>query len=139
MNKQIAKRLKDVKPGDLVCVEWLDASRGRIETIRGLHEVGVADGALIDSPVKSFGVFIGVFGTRSKHVVLVASVWNHTLDYGQVDTTIIPLGVIEKVIVIAVKAMDLQSVKLCQAAFLMGRCFHFLKRFRIRGRKFQEA
>ena len=136
--KEIERQLKALKPGDLVCVEWFDASKGRIETIRELREVGVANGASIDSPVSSYGIYVGVFGARAKHVILVASLWVHTVDYGQVDTTVIPLGVIEKVKVIAPQIMLLEHVRLCQQAFLQGRCFHFLKRFQIRKRKFRE-
>ena len=39
-------------------VTWLDASRGRLETVEELREAGAA-GAEIDLPVTSYGVYIG--------------------------------------------------------------------------------
>lgn len=138
MSKQILKSLENVKPGDLICVDWLDASRGRIETMRQLREVG-SPGAVIDSPVKSYGVFIGLFGKRSKHIVLVASLWVFTAvaDYGQVDSTIIPVGCVEDVRTVQGGVLDLERVKLCMSAFLQGRCYHYHKRFQFRGRTFE--
>lgn len=123
MSKQVLDTLESVKPGDLIYVDWLDASRGRIETLSELREVG-ASNAVIDSPVKSYGIFIGVFGKRSKHIVLVGSLWIFTAvaDYGQVDTTIIPVGCVENVLVLQRGVLDIRSVKLCMSAFLQGRC-----------------
>lgn len=138
MKKELERQLKALSPGDLVCVEWFDASKGRIETARDLGEVGVSNGVRIDSPVKSYGIYIGIFGSRAKHVIIVASLWVHTTDYGQVDSTVIPLGVIESARTIAPKVMEIQNVRLCQQAFLQGRCYHFLQRFQIRNRKFAE-
>ena len=80
--------------------------------------------------------YIGVFGARNKHVILVASLWVHTADNGQVDTTIIPLGIIEKISVLKEGVMDVKDIRLCQAAFLSGRCFYIQKRFRIIGKRF---
>jgi hypothetical protein len=138
MSKQILKNLENVKPGDLICVDWLDASRGRIETMRQLREVG-SPGAVIDSPVKSYGVFIGLFGKRSKHIVLVASLWVFTAvaDYGQVDSTIIPVGCVETVHTIQGEVLDLERVKLCMSAFLQGRCYHYHRRFLFGERTFE--
>ena len=132
------KVLENVKPGDVICVDWLDASRGRIDTVRELREIGAA-GAIIDSPVKSVGVFIGLFGKRTKHIVLVSSLWTFTAaaDYGQVDTTLIPLGVVENVLVVLSGFLDGERIRLCQGAFMSGRCYHYLQRFQIRGRTFE--
>jgi hypothetical protein len=138
MSKNVLKVLENIKPGDLICVDWLDASRGRIETMRELREVG-SSGAIIDSPVKSYGVFIGLFGRKSKHIVLVASLWVFTAvaDYGQVDSTIIPLGCVEGVRVVQLAVLDVERVKLCMSAFLQGRCYHYHRRFQFKGRTFE--
>jgi len=133
----VLKQLATVNPGDLVMVEWLDASRGKIETITGGFEGGIP-GALVDCPVFSYGVYLGLFGARSKHIVLLASLWHHTGEIGQVDTTIIPLGITEKVAVISRGVMEVENVHLSQAAFIQGRSHHYLRRFQIKGRKFQE-
>ena len=138
MSKQVLKMLDNVKAGDVICVDWLDASRGRIETMRELREVG-AVGASIDSPVRSCGIFIGLFGKRSKHIVLVSSLWTFTAvaDYGQVDSTLVPIGVVERVEVVKAGVFDGERIRLCQAAFMSGRCHHYSKRFQIRRRTFE--
>lgn len=138
MSKQVLRLLEVCKPGDVICVDWLDASRGRIETVRELREIGAA-GAIIDSPVKSVGAFIGLFGKRTKHIVLVSSLWTFTAaaDYGQVDTTLIPVGMVENVSVVMHGFLDAERIKLCQAAFMSGRCHHYSKRFQIEGRTFE--
>jgi hypothetical protein len=138
MSKNVLKALENIKPGDLICVDWLDAIRGRIETMRELREAG-SSGAIIDSPVKSYGVFIGLFGRKSKHIVLVASLWVFTAvaDYGQVDSTIIPLGCVEDVHVVQSSVLDVERVKLCMSAFLQGRCYHYHRRFQFKGRTFE--
>ncbi len=142
MNKSLKRMLGLVKPGDLVCVEWFDASRGIIQTINTnmLHGMGAGKAVpVVDSPVQSFGIFIGIFGARQKHIVLVASMWRHTSNYEQVDTIIIPTGTIDTVRTIAAGVMDLGDVKLCQVAFVNERCHHFRKRIIILGKGPAEA
>ena len=135
MSKQILKQLEPIKPGDLIRVDWLDASRGRMETTRELREMGAA-GATIDSPVKTYGIFIGLFGAKSKHVVTVASFWTFTsvADYGQVDTMIVPIGCVENIAVLLPQVLDVAQVRLCQAAFIDGRC-RCAQRFRTTKRR----
>lgn len=133
MSKQVLKVLESVKPGDLICVDWLDASRGIVETMRELRNVGPM-GPSIDSPVKTYGVFIGLFGKRSKHIVVVTSLWVFTSvgDFGQVDTTNIPVGIVESLSIIQPAALDMKRVRLCRAAFIQGRCFRFSQRVQVR-------
>ena len=132
------KALEEVKPGDLVLVEWLDASRGKLQTNVELREMGTAR-AVNDSPVKTYGVFIGLFGKKSQHIVTVASFWAFTsvADYGQVDTMIVPIGCVEKVEVLHRAVLDVSQVNLCQTAFIEGRCHHYMRRFQIKGRRFE--
>jgi hypothetical protein len=47
------------KPGDLVCCMWTDASIGKTST----------NGGVIDVSVRSWGIFVGVFGKR-KHIIV---------------------------------------------------------------------
>jgi hypothetical protein len=56
LNKKVLKQLHELQLGELVEVTWLDASRGRLETVEELRESGAA-GAEIDLPVSS-GYFI---------------------------------------------------------------------------------
>ena len=53
MNKKVLKQLSELQLGDLVGVTWLDASKGRLETVEKMRESGVS-GAEIDLPVTSY-------------------------------------------------------------------------------------
>jgi hypothetical protein len=56
--KEVDKQVKDLQPGDLVRIEWFDASVGK--SLSG----GLAG---IDVPVKSWGVYIGLLGQKNRH------------------------------------------------------------------------
>jgi hypothetical protein len=56
--KEVDNQVKDLQPGDLVRIEWFDASVGK-SLSGGL--VG------IDVPVKSWGIYIGVLGHKNKY------------------------------------------------------------------------
>lgn len=53
LNKKVLKQLGELQLGDLVGVTWLDASKGRLETVEKMHKSG-ASGAEIDLPVTSY-------------------------------------------------------------------------------------
>ena len=80
MNKQVLKQIKNVQVGDLLRVEWFDASTGK-----------TAMAGPIDTPVKSWGVYLGVFGEKNKHIILAQNQFRMT-DHGlyDVDYTAIP-------------------------------------------------
>ena len=59
MSEKVVEQLKKLRLGDLVEVTWLDASRGKLETVEELREAGAA-GAEIDLPVTSYGVYIAL-------------------------------------------------------------------------------
>jgi hypothetical protein len=59
--KEVVKQVKGLTLGDLVKVDWYDASIGK-----GLS--GGLNG--IDVPVTSWGIYIGVLGQKSKHIIL---------------------------------------------------------------------
>jgi hypothetical protein len=118
--------------GDLVQVTWVDASRGKLETVEELREAG-AIGVEIDLPVVTYGVYIGVFGKIAKHIVVVASQWLYSEGYGQIDCTIIPLGIIQSITVLKPKAMNAKNVRVCQQAFIHGRARRLLRRITIFG------
>jgi hypothetical protein len=113
--------------GDLIQVKWVDASRGKLETVQELREAG-ASGAEIDLPVVTYGVYIGVFGKIAKHIVVVASQWLYSEGYGQIDCTIIPLGIIQNITVLKPKVMNAKNVRVCQQAFIHGRARRLLRR-----------
>jgi len=125
-------QLKNLNHGDLVEVTWLDASKGKIETVEEMRETGAA-GAEIDLPVTSYGVYIGTFGKIARHIVLVASQWLYTQGYGQIDCTIIPVGIVENIKVLKPKLMDAEHVRVCQQAFIHGRARRLMRRITIFG------
>jgi hypothetical protein len=132
MSKKVLKQLSELQLGDLIQVTWLDASRGRLETVEELREAGVP-GAEIDLPVVSYGVYIGTFGKIAKHIVLVASQWLFAQRYGQIDCTIIPVGTVENINVLKPKLMDAKNVHVCQQAFIHGRARRLMRRITLLG------
>ena len=86
----LVKQLEGCRPGDLVCCMWTDASIGKTST----------NGGVIDVPVRSWGVFVGVFGKR-KHIILAQNSFEYADSLCDLDYTAIPLGWIEDVQVIA--------------------------------------
>ena len=60
MRGNLKKTLEQLVSGDLVCVEWCDASMGKSS----------GSGAAIDVLVKSWGIFVGLFGEKNRHIVL---------------------------------------------------------------------
>jgi len=60
MNKLVLKQIKSCVLGDLVRIEWFDASVGK----------SLSSGGAIDVPVKSWGIYLSVLGERNKHTIL---------------------------------------------------------------------
>jgi hypothetical protein len=138
MSNKVLKMLEGIEPGDLVVVDWLDSSHGRIETQRELRETK-PNVAVIDCPVKSYGVFLGLFGKKSQHIVVSSSLWIYTAieDYGQVDTIVIPIGCVEDIKLLQSQVLDANNVMLCRNAFLKGRCYNFGSRVVIHNKAFE--
>jgi hypothetical protein len=80
--KQALKALKNMSPGDLIAVEWCDASVGKSS----------GSGMAIEVPVKSWGIFVGLIGDRVKHIVLAQNSFRHADDLYDLDYTAIPIG-----------------------------------------------
>lgn len=82
MSRQIQKTLENCKPGDLVCVDWSDASTGKSSL----------NGGVVDVPVKSWGVFLGLVGSKIKHIILAQNSFHFTDSMFDLDYTAIPVG-----------------------------------------------
>ncbi len=80
--KEVASQIKTLAAGDLVCVEWCDASIGK-SLSNGLGG--------IDVPVKSWGVFIGVLGKKREHVILAQNAFRYSDGLYDIDYTAVPL------------------------------------------------
>ena len=79
-------KIDDLRVGDAVRVHWFDASEATCSLPREDHRY--------DTPVCSYGVFLGVKGLRARHAIVAKEVVEHdkTFHYNA-----IPLGMIERV------------------------------------------
>ncbi|MCL5877397.1 MAG: hypothetical protein M1540_06260 [Candidatus Bathyarchaeota archaeon] len=80
--KEIQSQIKSLAAGDLVCVEWCDASIGK-SLSNGIGGIDVS--------VKSWGVFIGMLGKKREHIVLAQNCFQFNDGLYDIDYTAIPL------------------------------------------------
>ena len=76
---RLKRMFSDLRPGDLICVDWCDASVGKSSS-----------GVSIDIPVRSWGLYVGVFGQRTKHIVLAQNSFCYSDGLYDLDYTAIP-------------------------------------------------
>ncbi len=111
MNKNELKRqLEQLKLGDLVCVSWCDASVGKAS----------GSGAAIDVPVKSWGVYVGVFGEKAKHIVLAQNSFRYADGLYDLDYTAVPLGWTLNVEVLVKQTVPEDVASALVNSFLLG-------------------
>jgi len=127
MNRQVLKRvesqLKTVKLGDLVRVEWFDASIGRSSS-----------GGPIDVPVKSWGIYLGVFGERNRQIILAQNNFRYTETAYDIDYTAIPLTWTVNVEIICRKQVETVEAQNLLNSFIQGKC-RAIYRKRVQWRK----
>jgi hypothetical protein len=75
LSKQVLKLLESVKPGDLIAVDWCDASVGK----------STGSGMGIDVPVKSWGIYVGLIGDKIKHIVIAQNSFRYADDLFDLD------------------------------------------------------
>jgi hypothetical protein len=85
--KDVVRQIKSLSPGDLVRVEWFDASIGKSLT-------GGLGG--IDVPVSSWGVFVGVLGEKNKHIILAQNNFRYSDNLYDIDYTTVPTSLAMK-------------------------------------------
>jgi hypothetical protein len=100
MSKEVLKILENAKVGALICVDWCDASTGKSSL----------NGGVIDVPVKSWGVYLGLIGSRIKHIILAQNSFRFTHDVFDMDYTAIPVGWVLNVRVIEPNHLPLEVV-----------------------------
>lgn len=83
MMKEVSKQVKSLSLGDLVRVEWFDASIGK-SLSGGLNG--------IDVPVISWGIFLGVLGAKNKHIILAQNCFRYADGFYDIDYTAVPLA-----------------------------------------------
>ena len=80
--KEIINQIKNLATGDLVVIEWSDASIGK-SLSNGVNG--------IDVPVKSWGIFIGELGQKRKHIILAQNAFRYSDGLYDIDYTAVPL------------------------------------------------
>jgi hypothetical protein len=108
--KDLKERVRSLCVGDLICVEWCDASVGKSS----------GSGAAIDVPVKSWGVFIGVLGVKAKHIVLAQNSFRYADGLFDMDYTAIPLSWTVDISVLVKEHIPKEAAGTLVNSFLLG-------------------
>ncbi|MEM3875160.1 MAG: hypothetical protein QXU45_08535 [Candidatus Bathyarchaeia archaeon] len=122
--REVVRRVKELSLGDLVRVEWFDASIGK-SLSGGLNG--------IDVPVVSWGVFLGVLGSKNRHVILAQNCFRYADGFYDIDYTAVPLAWACNATVIAKAHVPSEEAKQLLNSFLVGG-----KRASIKGKKHQQ-
>ena len=110
-NKQVLKQqLRGLDPGDLVCVEWSDASVGK-----SMH----AGAGGIEVPVSSWGIFISLLGKNPEHIVLAQNNFRYADGLYDIDYTAIPAPWACKVSVLIKGHVDSETARHLLESFLL--------------------
>jgi len=82
----------------------------------------------VDIPVKSWGIYIGLLGVRTKHIILAQNSFRYTEEVYDVDYTSIPLSwAVDIALIIKGEASPEVADRLLKS-FLAGRCRKIKKR-----------
>jgi len=118
MQRRILKQIKALQLGDLIFVEWSDASKG--QSLGGPME--------IDVPVKTWGIFLAVLGQRNKHLVLAQSAFRFTDGFYDIDYAIIPITWTMAVRIVNSAEVIKEEAQALLTSFLAGRRRTFKRR-----------
>ncbi len=110
MSKQILKQMENIKPGDLIAVDWCDASVGKSS----------GSGMTIDVPVKSWGIFVSLIGDRVKHIVIAQNSFRYADDLFDLDYTAVPIGWALGVTVLIKEHIVTDSASRLVNSFMLG-------------------
>ncbi|MEM2815783.1 MAG: hypothetical protein QW056_03455 [Candidatus Bathyarchaeia archaeon] len=121
--KDVERLVNELSPGDLVRIEWFDASIGR-SLSGGLNG--------IDVPVVSWGVFLGVLGSKNRHIIIAQNCFRYSDGYYDIDYTSVPLNWTVKALALAREHVPCCEAKVMLNSFLAGgrRTFKHAKRQR---------
>ena len=109
--KEVISQIKSLAAGDLVQVEWCDASIGK----------SLSNGVSgIDVPVKSWGVFIGLLGQRTKHVILAQNCFRYSDGLYDIDYTAVPVPWTTNATIIAQSHIAAEEAKQLLNSFLVN-------------------
>src|SRR3972149_4053618 len=108
--KEVISQIKSLAAGDLVQVEWTDASIGK-SLSNGISG--------IDVPVKSWGIFIGLLGSKKKHVILAQNCFRYSDGLYDIDYTAVPVSWTTNATVIAKAQLEGEEAKDLLNSFLL--------------------
>jgi hypothetical protein len=109
--KEVISQIKSLAAGDLVQVEWCDASIGK----------SLSNGVSgIDVPVKSWGVFIGLLGQKTKHVILAQNCFRYSDGLYDIDYTAVPVPWTTNATVIAKSHVTSEEAEHLLKSFLVN-------------------
>jgi hypothetical protein len=103
--------LSELVKGDLIRVDWFDASRGQALTIRGR----------LDIPVYSWGIYLGILGQKRRHIVLAQNSFKLNNEFYDVDYTCVPVSFLDEVTVIHKAEISADVAELLLLSFTSGR------------------
>jgi hypothetical protein len=104
------EELKKLTIGDLVQVDWSDASIGK----------SLSCGTNVDVPVSSWGIYLGLLGQKTKHIILVQNNFRYADGLYDLDYTAIPLVWGTKITVIMKNHISPNDAQTLLNSFLMG-------------------
>jgi acetamidase/formamidase len=122
LSKQVSKLLENVNPGDLISIDWCDASVGKSS----------GSGMTIDVPVKSWGIYVGLIGDRVKHIVIAQNSFRYADGLFDLDYTAIPVGWVLGVNALVKEHILKEAASKLVNSFMMGghRAFNRSRTFR---------
>jgi len=109
--KDVVKQVKGLTLGDLVKVDWFDASIGK-SLSGGLNG--------IDVPVTSWGIFIGLLGQKNKHIILAQNNFRYADGLYDIDYTAVPTAWTINITVIIKNHIKPEDAKQLLHSFLIG-------------------
>jgi|WetSurMetagenome_2_1015567.scaffolds.fasta_scaffold328143_2 hypothetical protein len=109
--KEVLGLVNSLVAGDLVLVEWCDASIGK-SLSNGLSG--------IDVPVKSWGVFIGVLGQKRRHVVLAQNCFRYSDGLYDIDYMAVPLSWTSSATVVVKGHVGVEEAENLKKSFLVN-------------------
>ncbi len=126
--KNLKKQLESLRVGDLICVEWCDASTGKSS----------GSGMMIDVPVKSWGIYVGLFGNKTKHIVIAQNSFRYADGLFDLDYTAIPLSWAVDVSVLVKEHIPREAAGNLVNSFLLGGHRTFKRTRTFQRRMFQQ-
>jgi len=110
LKRKTDDEIKKLSMGDLVQVDWSDASIGK----------SLSCGMNVDVPVASWGVYLGLLGQKTKHIILVQNNFHYADGLCDLDYTAIPLVWSSKITVIVKNHIQPGEAQCLLNSFLMG-------------------